>query len=271
MTAALMLVGCGEKGQDTATTESVLTSNSKAIITEEGSIKTEDGSFARLVKALTDLQCTADNFGQLIYVKSEGSFYYCDDETTEWTSIDLKGADGQDGANGADGKDGAQGIAGKDGVDGVDGQDGANGQDGQDGQDGEAVMLVATYTFNQITGNTIGGNSALTANYLQASLFSDGSIHVSGEIINSSSIYSPSFFIGASQKASPEITRLTNYMLSSKTLAIRTTAGQDALNGHTTYGNQSSFTIGISVVNNGANIDTGAMTYFTLTYNNGGQ
>lgn len=70
--------------------------------------------------------CDDTTARELIYIKDEGQFHYCD--AGEWTVIELKGKNGRDGV---DGKDGSQGIAGRDGSNGV------NGTDGQDGQDGE--------------------------------------------------------------------------------------------------------------------------------------
>lgn len=254
ITLALMITACGQQQSSSDSQPQSSTTAQKGTISS--SIQTGNGSFARLVKSTGDLACAAENADQLIYAKDESKFYYCDGEALAWTFIDIEGPAGKDGTNGADGKNGVDGVAG------------TNGQDGQDGQDGVAATLVAKYSLSLSSSNTIAGSSA-TANYLHASLFSDGSIYFSAEVVNSSTIYSPSFFIGASQKANPELTRLTNLILSSKTLAFRTTAGADALTGYTNYGASSTITVGVMIVNNGGAIDTNSMTYFTLAYDNG--
>jgi uncharacterized protein (TIGR02145 family) len=59
-------------------------------------------------------ECTAENEGELVYVKDSAKAYLCG--ASEWTSLS---ADNSDGKNGLDGKDGKNGTDGKNGKDGA--------------------------------------------------------------------------------------------------------------------------------------------------------
>lgn len=100
-------------------------------------------------------ECNESSQGQLIYVKVDSSFYYCD-ENLGWVVIDLQGSDGRDGADGAPGKDGQDGRDGRDGsngTDGIDGDDGQQGTPGVNGSDGEAAPYVGLYEWiHPVTG-----------------------------------------------------------------------------------------------------------------------
>lgn len=83
--------------------------------------------------------CEENNAGQLIYVKDDSEFYYCD-SGLGWVVINLKGQDGRSG------KDGTSGVNGRDGLAGRDGRDGQNGQD--------AEILSRDKWTDPITGNS---------------------------------------------------------------------------------------------------------------------
>lgn len=284
----VMITSCGQQlppaATATETGSAVETSAAKS-----DSIQAANGASARLVQAVTDLQCTAQNADQLIYAKDTKGFFYCDNAS--WVAIDVQGpagkdgavgkdgiagavgADGKAGSNGVDGKSGEDGIAGAagaDGIAGINGADGINGAAGTNGVDGQSVSMVAKYSLSPAAGaNSLGGNSSVTVNYIQASVFADGSIYFSGEVIYFGTVYSPSFFLGASEKANTEMTSLTNFISGGKTLAIRTEAGANALTGYHSYATASTFTVGLQIPNTGLGADVMLMTYFTLNYEDG--
>lgn len=100
-----------------------------------GSIKDGMLKGAFLVSKKEQVDCLSDKEGQLIYVKDEAQFYFCEKE--EWVLIELKGTNGKDGKSGENGKNGSDGTNGKDGRNGLAGNDGENGENGENGEDGE--------------------------------------------------------------------------------------------------------------------------------------
>jgi hypothetical protein len=68
---------------------------------------------AHLYDTIDQAQCTQDVFGQIVFIKNESKFFFCD-ENQLWQEVNLKGGDGMAGNDGKDGKDGKDGEKGKD-------------------------------------------------------------------------------------------------------------------------------------------------------------
>lgn len=78
---------------------------------------TETTGLASVDKFKNLAECTAENEGELVYVKDSAKAYLC--AASEWTNLNaavVKGSDGKDGVDGKDGKDGTDGKNGKDGA-----------------------------------------------------------------------------------------------------------------------------------------------------------
>ena len=58
-------------------------------------------------------ECTADNSGDMVYVKDQASIYFCADSV--WKEMSASTANGSDGKDGSDGKNGSDGKDGKNG------------------------------------------------------------------------------------------------------------------------------------------------------------
>lgn len=266
---ALLLANCGPQPTDnglpegTGTTTDISVNSAIQNPKTSTSIASSNNSYTRLVATLSDATCTKDNLNELIYAKDTGTFYSCE-ANLQWSAIDIKGAPGKDGTNGSNGKDGTNGT---NGTNGSNGQNGAAGADGQDGASGSTLMAVFKVSPPP-SSNTLGGNSSMTANFLQVALYSDGSLHITGEIILSGSIFNPDVYIAASKKGSSQITVLNNFIPVQKTLLISSTAGSVALTGLANNGVNSTFQIGLAIVNNGITTSS-SMDYFALTYDSG--
>lgn len=98
---------------------------------------------AKLVDTAEKLpNCESKTFGDLFYVKESAEFQYCDDSTSEWTVINLKGPQGDRGASGASGAVGETGPQGAAGTNGVDGKNGIAGQAGSNGTNGSIAKAL---------------------------------------------------------------------------------------------------------------------------------
>lgn len=221
----IALLGCGEQVPQ-ATTENSLSGDTQ-VESKNSAVQTDDGQFAKLVQSITDLACNEKNADQLIYVKTESKFYYCDNASFEWTSIDLKGKDGQDGVDGIAGKDGSNG---KDGVDGQDGAAGSNGTNGNDGNDGIAgVDLLGTYAKIDYNGSYIlNGNSNQNLQTMTLAVFSDGSYSFSASVLINGTIYNPTFWVGA-DKAQTSQSKSVKVVGSLNRLEFQFPSGADML------------------------------------------
>ena len=99
--------------------------------------------------------CTADNSGDMVYVKDEASVYFCADSV--WKEMNASVASGSDGKNGSDGKDGSDGKNGADGKNGSDGKDGKDGNDGKDGTSCTATAVKENSGFELSCGGKVIG------------------------------------------------------------------------------------------------------------------
>jgi hypothetical protein len=119
--AILLIVGCGEHQQDSASSAVVAQASSEA--NGEPSTPSEVDVKAKYYASEDDVpRCDESTLKQLVYIDAISSFHYCNGE--EWVSIDFKSQKGDKGDPGAAGEDGVDGINGKNGLDGKDGLDG---------------------------------------------------------------------------------------------------------------------------------------------------
>lgn len=234
----LMLFGCGQQVPQQTTTDTKESSEvtSASAATTAKSIKTASGDYARLVESVSDLACDDQNVDQLIYVKSESQFYYCDDSSLKWTVIDVEAPAGKAGIDGVVGKDGIAGISGKDGVngkdgtDGKDGVDGINGTDGTNGVDGAAgIEITGTYSHIDYNGSYIlNSNSNQNLQTMTLAVFSDGSYSFTASVFISGIVYNPTFWVSA-DKAQTAQTRNFKVVGSLNRLEFSFPSGNDML------------------------------------------
>lgn len=172
----IMMTGCGASDGNQAS------ANLAGDTTTDKSQQGDDvaPSNAMLVGSRKNMPtCTAALEGQLIYVKEESNFFYCDEDLL-WTWIDLGGKDGKDGKDGRDGKDGSVVTTNGESVATVAGRDGRDGRDGKDGVAGSAAPVVDAYVWinpatdakwfvaHTVTGTYYSGNTPnlLSDNYI---------------------------------------------------------------------------------------------------------
>ncbi len=99
---ALSIISCGKKHKDD---DDQIESKSEVIKSGGGWVQSQT---AHLYDSLDEAFCADSTFGQIVYIKGESKFYFCD-ENQIWQEVDLKGMageNGKDGKNGLDGKDG---------------------------------------------------------------------------------------------------------------------------------------------------------------------
>lgn len=207
----MLLVACGQQGTSGSSTDAAssnaITTSSKISPAKNSTVESTvkcgiegaaacavtiaNGQFAQLVDAVTDLTCSSSNQGQLIYASSDKLFYTCDN--SEWTAIDLKGAQGD------------QGVAGTDGNDGTNGKDGVSGTNGIDGTNG--TTLLATYSnADWLNTNRLNNNSNQVLRSMTLAVYSDGSYSFTCEIFVSGFVYNPTFYVSA-EKASTSLVK----------------------------------------------------------------
>lgn len=97
-----LLAGCGNQVDVSAQDPSKTKTGAPIVASKTISIDTDMALYFELKSDIPD--CNEDRNRQLVYVKEEAKFYYCD--VKEWVNIDLKGDKGDAGTAGAAGKDG---------------------------------------------------------------------------------------------------------------------------------------------------------------------
>lgn len=202
----MMIASCGQQSSTTPTNTTGTTANAASpIVTAQDTpnggsttpITPSDANFARLVDSISDIACTAQNTDQLIYVKTENSFYFCD-TTLQWTAIAIQSPAAKNGTNGTNG------VAGANGVDGTNGTNGTNGTDGTDGAPG--IAIVGTYSHIDYSGAYILNNDPnQDIQTMTLAVFSDGSYSFTASVFISGTVYNPTFWVSANRAKSTQI------------------------------------------------------------------